>query len=128
MLLIDSGGHYLDGTTDVTRTVHLGTPTEHQRRCYTRVLQGHVDMARAVFPRKVKAQQLDLLARLPLHRDGLDYLHGTGHGVGAFLNVHEYPVLVSSKVTDASDVVIEPGAAGSMSCSLVVLTSSRRKA
>lgn len=68
MLLVDSGGHYLSGTTDVTRTVHLGTPTEHQRRCYTRVLQGHVDLARAVFPRKVKAFQLDVLARLPLYQ------------------------------------------------------------
>ncbi len=96
MVLIDSGGHYVDGTTDVTRTVHTGSPTPHQRRCYTRVLQGHVDLARAVVAPTTRAEQLDILARLPLYSDGLDYRHGTGHGVGAYLNVHESPPSVNS--------------------------------
>jgi Xaa-Pro aminopeptidase len=95
MLLVDSGGHYTSGTTDVTRTIHTGTPTAHQKRCYTRVLQGHVDMARAVVSSAVRGEQLDILARLPLFADGLDYRHGTGHGVGAYLNVHESPPSVN---------------------------------
>lgn len=91
MYLCDSGGQYLDGTTDVTRTVHFGDPTEHEIKCFTRVLQGHIALASAIFPAGTPGHKLDLLARLPLHRDGLDYRHGTGHGVGCFLNVHEGP-------------------------------------
>jgi Xaa-Pro aminopeptidase len=107
VVLVDSGGHYRNGTTDVTRTIHMGSPTPHQRRCYTRVLQGHVDMARAVVSASIRPDQLDLVARLPLFADGLDYRHGTGHGVGAYLNVHEYPCLVSSVAKD--NVPLQPG-------------------
>lgn len=91
MFLVDSGAQYYDGTTDVTRTVHLGAPSAHERRCYTRVLQGHIDLALARFPHGVTGGALDILARAPLYQDGLDYRHGTGHGVGSFLNVHEGP-------------------------------------
>ncbi|CAN0088431.1 unnamed protein product, partial [Phaeothamnion confervicola] len=90
-LLIDSGGQFLDGTTDVTRTVHLGAPTAHQRRCFTLVLRGHIAIAAAVFPEGLPGSRLDAMARTALWQAGLDYKHGTGHGVGAFLNVHEGP-------------------------------------
>ena len=80
-----------DGTTDVTRTFHFGDPSPHQKRCFTRVLQGHIQLALSVFPENTTGHKLDILARMPLWHDGLDYLHGTGHGVGAFLNVHEGP-------------------------------------
>eukprot|EP00948_MAST-09A_sp_MAST-9A-sp1_P001249 g1249.t1 len=89
--LCDSGAHYLGGTTDVTRTVHFTEPTKFQKRCYTRVLQGHIALGSAIFPEGTSGHRLDTLARLGLWRDGLDYNHGTGHGVGAFLNVHEGP-------------------------------------
>ncbi|CAM9717427.1 unnamed protein product, partial [Hapterophycus canaliculatus] len=91
LFLLDSGAQYTDGTTDVTRTVHFGTPTQHQRRCFTLVLKGHIALARAVFPEDTMGSKLDVLARLALWEAGLDYRHGTGHGVGAFLNVHEGP-------------------------------------
>eukprot|EP00753_Platysulcus_tardus_P008614 PLAT16131.2.p1 GENE.PLAT16131.2~~PLAT16131.2.p1 ORF type:complete len:606 (-),score=263.35 PLAT16131.2:1070-2887(-) len=91
MYLCDSGGQYVDGTTDITRTWHFGEPSEHERRCFTRVLQGHIALARAVFPSGTAGTRLDVLARTPLWEDGLEYLHGTGHGVGAVLNVHEGP-------------------------------------
>jgi len=93
--LVDSGGQYRDGTTDVTRTVHFGTPTHLEKRNFTLVLQGHINLATAVFPEGTIGNQLDLLARTPLWKHGLDYRHGTGHGVGAFLNVHEGPQSVS---------------------------------
>lgn len=89
--LVDSGGQYLDGTTDVTRTVALGEPTDEQRDRFTRVLQGHIDLAAARFPEGTNGGQLDTLARAPLWAAGLDYDHGTGHGVGSFLGVHEGP-------------------------------------
>lgn len=89
--LCDSGAQYLDGTTDVTRTWHFGTPTEEEKRAFTRVLQGHISLAQAVFPDKTTGYLLDPLARQYLWLDGLDYRHGTGHGVGHFLNVHEGP-------------------------------------
>jgi Xaa-Pro aminopeptidase len=95
MYLVDSGGQYRDGTTDITRTVHFGVPSERERRCYTRVLQGHIDLGAAVFPSGTTGYVLDVLARMPLYYDGLDYRHGTGHGVGAFLNVHEGPHAIS---------------------------------
>eukprot|EP00741_Cyanophora_paradoxa_P005648 tig00000923_g5475.t1 len=95
MYLCDSGGQYADGTTDVTRTLHYGEPTPHQRECYTRVLQGHIALDAAVFPAGTTGHVLDILARCPLWRVGLDYRHGTGHGVGAYLCVHEGPQLVS---------------------------------
>ncbi|KAJ1816644.1 hypothetical protein LPJ75_001960, partial [Coemansia sp. RSA 2598] len=97
MFLLDSGGQYRDGTTDVTRTVHFGTPTEWQRECFTRVLKGHIALDRAVFPSGTSGYVLDPLARLPLWELGLDFRHGTGHGVGSFLNVHEGPQGVSMR-------------------------------
>ncbi len=94
--LVDSGGQYLDGTTDITRTWLLGErATRDQKRKYTRVLQGHIELARARFPEGVRGMRLDTLARMHLWQDGLDYNHGTGHGVGAFLNVHEGPQAIS---------------------------------
>src|SRR4029077_10921019 len=86
---------YPDGTTDVTRTVALGTPTPEMRDRYTRVLKGHIALARAVFPKGTTGRQLDLLARQPLWEAGLDYAHGTGHGVGSYLAVHEGPQRIS---------------------------------
>lgn len=91
MYLCDSGGQYRDGTTDVTRTYHFGTPTSWERECFTRVLKGHIALDRAVFPSGTNGYALDPLARLPLWELGLDFRHGTGHGVGSFLNVHEGP-------------------------------------
>jgi len=108
MLLFDSGAQYVDGTTDITRTVHFGAPTAHEVKCFTRVLQGHIDVASSVFPVGTSGYQLDLLARHWLWRDGLDFNHGTGHGVGAHLNVHEGPHGISKHVR--SDAVkFEPG-------------------
>lgn len=91
LLLVDSGASYLDGTTDITRTVALGVPTDDMRRDYTAVLKGNVALASAVFPAGTRGAQLDALARIPLWSIGGNYLHGTGHGVGHFLNVHEGP-------------------------------------
>ena len=91
LYLVDSGGQYRDGTTDVTRTVAIGTPTAEMRDRFTRVLKGHIALARAVFPEGTRGSQLDTLARQYLWAAGLDYAHGTGHGVGAFLAVHEGP-------------------------------------
>ncbi|KAI1317885.1 hypothetical protein EDD11_007547 [Mortierella claussenii] len=89
--LCDSGGQYLDGTTDITRTLHFNTPTAHEKRCFTRVLQGHIAIDSVVFPEGTTGYALDILSRRALWSDGLDFRHGTGHGVGAFLNVHEGP-------------------------------------
>ncbi len=91
LLLIDSGAQYLDGTTDITRTIALGPVTDEQRRVYTLVLKAHIALERAVFPDGASGTQIDALAREPLWREGLNYLHGTGHGVGSYLNVHEGP-------------------------------------
>lgn len=93
--LIDSGGQYLDGTTDITRTVVVGEPTEEMRDRFTRVLQGHIAVATAIFPKGTRGTQLDSFARRPLWEAGLDYAHGTGHGVGSFLSVHEGPQRIS---------------------------------
>ncbi|KAI0256241.1 peptidase M24, structural domain-containing protein [Lactifluus subvellereus] len=87
--LNDSGGQYRDGTCDTTRTVHFGRPTPEQSEAYTRVLQGHIAIDSAIFPKGTTGVQLDVLARKNLWQDGMNYLHGTGHGVGSFLNVHE---------------------------------------
>uniref|UniRef100_A0A1L8E2Y5 Putative xaa-pro aminopeptidase n=1 Tax=Nyssomyia neivai TaxID=330878 RepID=A0A1L8E2Y5_9DIPT len=97
--LCDSGAQYKDGTTDVTRTWHFGTPTAYHKDCFTRVLKGQVTIATAIFPRKVKGQMLDSLARKALWDVGLDYKHGTGHGIGHFLNVHEGPMQIGFRVT-----------------------------
>ena len=92
MFLLDSGAQYADGgTTDITRTLHFGEPTAWHKECYTRVLQGHIDLAMAQFPLGTVGPTLDVIARLPLWKGGLDYRHGTGHGVGSYLNVHEGP-------------------------------------
>ncbi|CAM0873756.1 unnamed protein product [Alopecurus aequalis] len=93
--LCDSGAQYLDGTTDITRTVHFGKPSEHEKSCYTAVLKGHIALDAAVFPNGTTGHALDILARTPLWKNGLDYRHGTGHGVGSYLNVHEGPHLIS---------------------------------
>jgi Xaa-Pro aminopeptidase len=95
LYLVDSGGQYPDGTTDVTRTVAIGTPTAEMRDRFTRVLKGHIAIARALFPEGTRGSQLDTLARQYLWRAGLDYAHGTGHGVGAYLAVHEGPQRIS---------------------------------
>lgn len=91
LLLIDSGGQYLDGTTDITRTIPLGPLTFEEKRDYTLVLRGFINLGRAVFPRGTYGSQLDVLAREPMWKYGMNYLHGTGHGVGSYLNVHEGP-------------------------------------
>ena len=90
-LLLDSGAQYLDGTTDITRTIALGPLTEEQKRIYTLVLKGHIQIELCKFPAGASGTQIDILARQALWREGLNYLHGTGHGVGTYLNVHEGP-------------------------------------
>ncbi|OXA57386.1 xaa-Pro aminopeptidase 1 [Folsomia candida] len=95
--LVDSGGQYKDGTTDITRTVHHGNPTAYQKECYTLVLKGQIALALSVFPQKTTGKFLDSFARQNLWQQGLDYLHGTGHGVGSYLNVHEGPCSISFK-------------------------------
>ncbi|KAF5100670.1 hypothetical protein D0Z00_001182 [Geotrichum galactomycetum] len=97
--LCDSGGQYLDGTTDTTRTMHFGTPKQEEIDAYTLVLKGHIALASLVFPEGVNGYMIDVLARQPLWRKGLDYRHGTGHGVGSFLNVHEGPIGIGVKST-----------------------------
>ncbi len=91
LLLLDSGAQYLDGTTDITRTIALGSLTEEQRRVYTLVLKGHIQLQMLCFPDGASGTQLDAIARKDLWRAGYNYLHGTGHGVGSYLNVHEGP-------------------------------------
>lgn len=91
LLLIDSGGQYKDGTTDITRTVAVGELTKQMKADYTRVLKGHIALASAIFPEGTRGSQLDILARKSLWENGLTYWHGTGHGIGHFLNVHEGP-------------------------------------
>jgi len=95
LYLIDSGGQYVDGTTDITRTVPIGEPTGEMRDRFTRVLKGHIAIATACFPKGTRGSQLDSFARRPLWEAGLDYAHGTGHGVGSFLAVHEGPQRIS---------------------------------
>ena len=91
LVLIDSGAQYLDGTTDITRTIALGELSEEQRRVYTLVLKGHIQLDRCRFPADACGSQIDALARAPMWREGYNYMHGTGHGVGSYLNVHEGP-------------------------------------
>jgi Xaa-Pro aminopeptidase len=95
ILLVDSGGQYVDGTTDITRTVSLGHPKAEERASFTAVLQGMIAISTARFPRGVTGGHLDALARAPLWRMGRDYDHGTGHGVGSYLSVHEGPQRIS---------------------------------
>ena len=106
LFLIDSGGQYVDGTTDVTRTVPIGTPTQEMRERFTLVLKGHIALATVRFPKGTTGSNLDALARLPLWMAGLDYDHGTGHGVGVFLGVHEGPQRISKA---PNTVALQPG-------------------
>jgi Xaa-Pro aminopeptidase len=99
LFLLDSGGQYVNGTTDVTRTLHLGTPTAFEKECYTLVLKGHLALGNTPFPHGTRGEQLDGLARQFLWQQGYNYAHGTGHGVGAFLNVHEGPHRISTGAT-----------------------------
>lgn len=105
LLLVDSGGQYVDGTTDITRTVIFGAPSREQMECYTAVLQGMVAISMARFPRGLAGRDIDPLARAALWRMGLDYDHGTGHGVGVYLCVHEGP----QRISRISEVPLEPG-------------------
>ncbi len=105
LLLVDSGGQYLDGTTDITRTVAIGIPSQDQQHCFTRVLKGMIGVSRARWPKGLTGRDLDPLARIALWRAGQDYDHGTGHGVGTFLSVHEGP----QRISRASDVPLQPG-------------------
>lgn len=106
LLLVDSGAQYLDGTTDVTRTVAIGEPTQEMRERFTLVLKGHLALARVRFPAGTTGSQLDALARFPLWQAGLDYDHGTGHGVGSYLGVHEGPQRIAKA---PSTVALRPG-------------------
>nr|MBP9048790.1 aminopeptidase P family protein [Tabrizicola sp.] len=105
LLLVDSGAQYLDGTTDITRTVAVGDPGPEARECYTRVLQGLIAISRVRFPKGLPGRDIDALARFNLWVAGQDYDHGTGHGVGAFLSVHEGP----QRISRVSEVPLEPG-------------------
>ncbi|HWK01570.1 MAG TPA: aminopeptidase P family protein [Xanthobacteraceae bacterium] len=105
LFLIDSGAQYEDGTTDVTRTLSVGDPTHEMRERFTLVLKGHIAIARAVFPEGTTGAQLDGFARAPLWRAGLDFDHGTGHGVGSYLSVHEGP----ARISKMGNAKLEPG-------------------
>ncbi len=105
IFLIDSGGQYEDGTTDITRTLAVGKPTALMRDRFTRVLKGHTAIARAVFPKGTTGAQIDALARVPLWQAGLDFDHGTGHGVGSYLSVHEGP----QRISKLGSTALEPG-------------------
>lgn len=96
LYLVDSGGQYRDGTTDVTRTIAIGSPTQEMKHRFTLVLKGHIALGRALFPKGTRGGQLDVLARQYLWAEGLDYAHGTGHGVGSFLSVHEGPQRIAT--------------------------------
>ncbi len=106
LYLVDSGGQYLDGTTDVTRTIAVGMPTAEQKRRFTQVLKGHIALATTRFPEGTAGGQLDGFARASLWADGVDYDHGTGHGVGAYLGVHEGPQRISKSAPGAA---LKPG-------------------
>ncbi len=105
-LLLDSGAQYLDGTTDITRTIALGPLTEEEKTDYTLILKGHIALAMAVFPEGTRGAQLDVLARMPIWKERMNYLHGTGHGVGHFLNVHEGPQSIRM---NENPIALQPG-------------------
>lgn len=107
--LVDSGSQFKDGTTDTTRTVHFGTPTKKQKEVYTRVLKGQIDLALTVFPNTTQGRFLDPIARKELWRNGLDYRHGTGHGIGMFLSVHEGPQRINFGCPKPWEKPIVPG-------------------
>lgn len=100
LLLIDTGGQYLEGTTDVTRTVSLGNPTEAEKHDFTLILKGHLALSRAVFPKGTTGVQLDVLARGPLWQEGMTFFHGTGHGIGHFLGCHEGPQSIRMQINE----------------------------
>ena len=113
-LLLDSGAQYLDGTTDITRTIALGPLTEEQKKIYTLVLKGHIQVELCKFPSGTSGTQIDILAREAMWREGLNYLHGTGHGVGTYLNVHEGPHQIrmeykAAPFVEGMTVTDEPG-------------------
>lgn len=99
-VLVDSGGQYYDGTTDITRTIVLGSITEEMRRNYTLVLKGNINLSKVIFRQGTRGCNLDVLARIPLWENGLEFKHGTGHGLGFFLNVHEGPHNISQHLVD----------------------------
>ena len=109
LLLIDSGGQYLGGTTDITRMVPVGTPTDEQKRDCTRVLKGVIALSRARFPKGILSPLLDSIARAPIWAENVDYGHGTGHGVGYFLNVHEGPQVIAYQAAPAPHTAMQPG-------------------
>jgi Xaa-Pro aminopeptidase len=111
LYLVDSGGQYVDGTTDITRTVPIGEQTDEMRDRFTRVLKGHIAVATALFPKGTRGSQLDSFARRPLWEAGVDYAHGTGHGVGSFLSVHEGPQRISpvGSAQSGGDEPLQPG-------------------
>ncbi|WP_315249037.1 aminopeptidase P family protein [Pseudomonas fragi] len=109
LLLIDSGGQYLGGTTDITRMVPVGTPTQEQKRDCTRVLKGVIALSRAQFPQGILSPLLDSIARAPIWAENVDYGHGTGHGVGYFLNVHEGPQVIAYQAAAAPHTAMQPG-------------------
>ena len=109
IFLLDSGGQYLDGTTDTTRTISLGNPTEEEKRDFTLVLKGTIQLAMIEFPEGTKGYQIEAFARRALWDHGLNYGHGTGHGVGFFLNVHEGPQTIGSGASGNRDISLEPG-------------------
>ena len=109
LLLVDSGAHYRQGTTDVTRTIALGPVTQEEKRMFTLVLKGHLALAAARFPHGATGENLDVLARLPLWEQGLDYNHGSGHGVGFILSVHEGPQSFRWRSTDGRRIPLEEG-------------------
>jgi Xaa-Pro aminopeptidase len=111
LYLVDSGGQYADGTTDVTRVVPVGAPTAEMKDRFTRVLKGHIGIATAVFPDGTLGAQLDSFARRPLWEVGLDFAHGTGHGVGSYLSVHEGPQRIASPLYPGG-AALEPLRAG----------------
>ena len=106
LYLLDSGAQYLDGTTDITRTIALGEPTEQMRKDFTRVLKGTISLAKSKFPEGTRGSQLDILARKALWDAGLNFLHGTGHGIGHCLNVHEGPQSIRM---EENPTALEPG-------------------
>jgi Xaa-Pro aminopeptidase len=109
LLLIDSGGQYLGGTTDITRVVPVGNITDAHRRDFTLVLKGMMALSSACFPRGTKGPMLDAIARAPIWAAGVDYGHGTGHGVGYFMNVHEGPQVISPSAAPDPHTAMEPG-------------------
>jgi len=120
LYLVDSGGQYPGGTTDVTRTVAVGRPEPQMRDRFTRVLKGHIALATARFPVGTPGGQLDILARAPLWEAGLSYDHGTGHGVGSFLNVHEGPQSISFRIDRTGPPTVSKSALVPLTAGMVI--------